>query len=47
MRKTLLGTLMLAVAAGLVVTHAATLGLEQAWPFAVGLALAPLGARGT
>lgn len=46
MRKMLLGTLMLAVAAGVIVTHAATLGLDQAWPFAIGLALAPLGARG-
>jgi hypothetical protein len=46
MRKMLIGTLMLAVAAGVIVTHAETLGLEQAWPFAIGLALAPLGARG-
>lgn len=46
MRKMLLGTLMLAVAAGVIVTHADTLGIEQAWPFAIGLALAPLGARG-
>jgi hypothetical protein len=46
MRKMLLGTMMLAVAAGLIVTNAETLGLDQAWPFAVGLALAPLGARG-
>ncbi|MGH2784840.1 MAG: hypothetical protein ACRDJ1_06240 [Actinomycetota bacterium] len=46
MRKMLLGSLMLAVAAGLIVTHAETIGIEQAWPFAIGLALAPLGARG-
>ncbi|MGH2794032.1 MAG: hypothetical protein ACRDKG_06975 [Actinomycetota bacterium] len=46
MRKMLLGSLMLAVAAGGIVTHVETIGIEQAWPFAIGLALAPLGARG-
>jgi hypothetical protein len=46
MRKLWLGTMILAIAAGLVVTHAETLGVKTVWPFFVGLALAPLGARG-
>jgi len=46
MRKTWIGAMVVAIITGLVVTHAATLGLQSAWPFAVGLALAPLGARG-
>lgn len=46
MRKLWLGAILFAVAAGLAVTHASTLGLDIVWPFVVGLAFAPLGARG-
>lgn len=46
MRKLWLGTMILAIAVGLLVTHAATLGMKAVWPFAIGIALAPLGAKG-
>jgi len=46
MRKLWLGTMILAIAVGLVVTHAATLGMKAVWPFVIGIALAPLGAKG-
>lgn len=44
MRRFALGSVLLAVAAGLIFTHAKTLGLQAAWPLAAGFALAPLGA---
>jgi len=46
MRKLWLGSLLLAIITGFVVTHAATLGMQAVWPFFAGLALAPLGVRG-
>jgi hypothetical protein len=46
MRKLWLGSMFLAIAVGLFVTHADTLGMKSVWPFVVGLALAPLGAKG-
>jgi hypothetical protein len=46
MRKLWLGTMVLAIAVGLLITHAATLGMKTVWPFAIGIALAPLGAKG-
>jgi hypothetical protein len=46
MRKLWLGSMLLAIAVGLVITHADTLGMKSVWPFVVGLALAPLGAKG-
>ncbi len=46
MRKLWLGTMLLAVVVGLVFTHFETLKLQAAWPIVVGVALAPLGARG-
>jgi len=46
MRRFWLGTILLAIVAGLVVTHAATLGMQAVWPFFLGVALAPLSARG-
>lgn len=39
MRRTILGTSALAGAAGLIWTHAGTLGIDDAWPVAVGAAL--------
>jgi len=45
-RKLWLGTMLVAVAAGVIVTHSATLGMKAVWPFIAGLALTPLGARG-
>jgi len=45
-RKLWLGTFLIAVASGFIVTHSETLGMKTVWPFIAGLALTPLGARG-
>lgn len=46
MRRLWLSPILLAIVAGLVVTHAAALGMQAVWPFFLGVALAPLSGRG-
>lgn len=47
MRHLALGSVLLAVAGGLIWTHADTLGISAAWPILIGFALAPMTAGRT